>query len=77
VTDETNQTKRKGNLTFPSLFDLVRFVFFAGLTVLVAWVATTGRVGYTMIMLIVAAALAFAVLDLTSYEIVRRTRDRR
>jgi len=35
-------------------------------------VAGTGRVAYTLIMLVVAAALVFAVLDLLDYEMVKR-----
>jgi hypothetical protein len=59
---------------FPSLFDLGRFALFCGLTVLAAWIAGTGRVAYMMIMLVVAAALAYAVLDLVDYELVKRKR---
>jgi hypothetical protein len=59
---------------FPRLFDLGKFALFAGLTVLAAWVAGTGRVAYMMIMLVVAAALAYAVLDLVDYELVKRKR---
>lgn len=58
----------------PSLFDLARFVSFSGLTILAAWIAAFGRVGYTIIMLVVAAALAYAVLDLVDMEIVKRKR---
>ena len=58
----------------PSLFDLARFVLFSGVTLLAAWVAAFGRVAYTVIMLVVAAALIYAVLDLVDYEIVKRKR---
>jgi hypothetical protein len=51
-----------------------RFSVFAGLTVLAAWIAGTGRVAYIFIMLIIAAALVYAVLDLVDYEIVKRKR---
>jgi hypothetical protein len=37
---------------------------FSGLTLLAAWIAGFGRVAYTVTMLVVAAALAYAVLDL-------------
>ena len=57
-----------------SLVDLARFVLFSGLTLLAAWVAAFGRVAYTIIMLVVAAALAYAVLDLVDMEIVKRKR---
>jgi hypothetical protein len=36
--------------------------------------AGTGRVAYVMVMLWLAAALAYAVLDLVDYEIVKRDR---
>ena len=58
----------------PSLFDLARFVVFSGVTLLAAWIAGFGRVAYTIIMLVVAAALAYAVLDLVDMEIVKRKR---
>ena len=51
-----------------------RFAVFAGITFFAAWVAGTGRVAYVLIMLIIAAALAYAVLDLVDYEIVKRRR---
>jgi len=59
---------------FPSLFDLARFVLFSGLTLLAAVLAGAGRVAYTLIMLVIAAALAYAVIDLVDYEIVKRKR---
>ena len=62
------------SVRFPSLFELGRFAVFAGITFFAAWVAGTGRVAYTLIMLIIAAALAFAVVDLVDYEIVKRRR---
>jgi hypothetical protein len=52
----------------------MRFVFFCGLIVVLAVIAGTGRVAYTLVMLVVAAALAFAVLDLVDMEIVKRKR---
>ena len=58
----------------PSLFDLARFVLFSGLTLLAAWIAAFGRVAYTLIMLVVGAALLFAVVDLVDYEVVKRKR---
>ena len=47
---------------------------FSGVTVVAAWIAGFGRVAYTVIMLVVAAALAYAVLDLVDYEIVKKKR---
>jgi hypothetical protein len=58
----------------PGLFDLVRFAVFLGLTLVAAWIAGTGRVGYILTMLVIAAALAYAVLDLADYEIAKRRR---
>jgi 4-hydroxybenzoate polyprenyltransferase len=51
-----------------------RFVLFSAVTLLVAWLAGTGRVAYTFTMLVIAAALVYAVLDLVDYEIVKRER---
>lgn len=56
------------------MFDLLRFAVFSGILLLVAWIAGTGRVAYMFTMLIIAAALAYAVLDLVDYEIVKRRR---
>ena len=56
------------------MFDLARFVMFSGVTILAAWIAGFGRVAYTVIMLVVAAALAYALLDLVDYEIVKKKR---
>jgi hypothetical protein len=53
---------------------LGKFVLLCGVTLLVAWLAGTGRVAYMMVMLWIAAALAYAVLDLIDYEIVKRER---
>jgi len=65
----TNRTIR-----FPGLFDLVRFAVFLVLTLVAAWIAGTGRVAYILTMLVIAAALAYAVLDLADYEIAKRRR---
>jgi hypothetical protein len=56
------------------LIDLAKFAFLSGLILFVAWLAGTGRVAYVMVMLWVAAALGYAVLDLVDYEIVKRGR---
>jgi hypothetical protein len=74
VTKSARYTRSKGNIHLPSLFDLFRFVVFSGLTVLAAWIAGTGRVAYIFIMLVIAAALAYAALDLVDYEIAKRKR---
>ena len=58
----------------PSLFDMGRLVLFSAVALLVAWLAGTGRVAYTFTMLVIAAALVYAVLDLVDYEIVKRKR---
>jgi hypothetical protein len=52
--------------------NLMKFALLAGLIFLAAWVAGTGRVAYVLIMLVVAAALVYAVLDLLDYEMVKR-----
>jgi hypothetical protein len=69
-----NSEKGTRKLHFPSLFDLAKFALFAGVTVFAAWIAGTGRVMYDLVMLVVAAALLYAVLDLVDYEIVKRKR---
>jgi hypothetical protein len=74
VTEGADDAKSRRSLHYPSLFDLGRFAFFSGVTLLAAWVAGTGRVAYVLIMLVIAAALAYAVLDLVDYEIVKRRR---
>ena len=51
-----------------------KFVFLCGVILFVAWLAGTGRVAYVMVMLWIAAGLAYAVLDLVDYEIVKRDR---
>ena len=53
---------------------LAKFVVLAGITLFVAWLAGTGRVMYVLVMLWIAAAFGFAVLDLVDYEIVKRRR---
>ena len=56
------------------LIELVKFAVLSGLIVFLAWLAGTGRVAYVMIMLWIAAGLAYAVLDLVGYEIVKSER---
>jgi hypothetical protein len=56
------------------MIDMALFVLFSGLTLLVALLAGAGYVAYTLVMLIIAAALVYAVLDLIDYEIVKRQR---
>ena len=58
----------------PRLLDLARFVFYSGLIFVAAWIAGTGHVAYTLVMLVIAAALVYAVLDLIDMEIVKRKR---
>ena len=74
VNDGADQREKSRRVQRPSLFDLGRFVLFSGVTLLAAWVAAFGRVADTVIMLVVAAALIYAVLDLVDYEIVKRKR---
>jgi hypothetical protein len=56
------------------LIHLAKFALLCGVILLVAWMAGTGRVAYVMVMLWLAAALGYAVLDLIDYEIVKRER---
>ena len=72
--ESADHSNRRRNIPFPSLFDLIRFAAFAGLTLFVAWMAGTGRVAYDFVMLLIAAALAFAVVDLVGYEMVKKHR---
>ena len=56
------------------LIQLAKFVLLAGVILFLAWLAGTGRVAYMMVMLWIAAALAYAVLDLVDHEIVKKGR---
>ena len=51
---------------------VAKFALLSGVTLFVAWLAGTGRVAYVMVMLWIAAALGYAVLELIDYEIVKR-----
>ena len=55
---------------------VAKFVLLSGRILFLAWLAGTGHVAYTMIMLWIAAALAYAVVDLVDYEIRKRERRR-
>lgn len=67
--------ERTGRMHVPSMWDMGRFVLFCGLTLLAAWIVATGRVAYVFGMLVLAAALTYAVLDLLDYEVAKRRRD--
>ncbi len=56
------------------LIQLAKFALLSGLILFLAWLAGTGRVAYVMVMLWIAAGLAYAVLDLVDYEVVKRER---
>jgi hypothetical protein len=56
------------------LIQLAKFALLSGLILFLAWLAGTGRVAYVMVMLWIAAAFGYAVLDLVDYEIVKRKR---
>ena len=56
------------------LIGLAKFAVLSGLILFLAWLAGTGRVAYMMIMLWIAAGLAYAVLDLVGYEVVKSER---
>jgi 4-hydroxybenzoate polyprenyltransferase len=68
--------KSRAGFPRPRLSGLALFAFGSGLGFLVAWIATTGRVAYVFVMLLLAAALAYAVIDLMDYEIVKKNRQR-
>jgi hypothetical protein len=51
---------------------LAKFALVCGVILFVAWLAGTGRVGYIMVMLWIAAALGYAVLELVDYEIRKK-----
>ena len=74
VAEGADHPRKSRSIHPPSLLDLAKFVLFSGVTLLAAWIAGIGRVAYTLIMLVVAAALVYAVLDLIDYEIVKRKR---
>jgi hypothetical protein len=52
------------------------FLLIAAVIFFVAWMAGTGRVGYVMVMLWIAAALGYAVIDLVDHEIVKKDKRR-
>jgi hypothetical protein len=56
------------------LIQLAKFALLSGLILFLAWLAGTGRVVYVMVMLWIAAAFGYALLDLVDYEIVKRKR---
>jgi hypothetical protein len=58
------------------LIQLGKFVLLSGVILFLAWLAGTGRVAYVMVMLWIAAALGYAVIDLVDHEIVKRGRRR-
>lgn len=58
------------------MIQLAKFALVSGVILFLAWMAGTGRVAYVMVMLWIAAALGYAVLDLVDYEIVKRDRRR-
>jgi hypothetical protein len=76
VDERVEQPESPRGIRRPSMFDIARFVVFSGLTLLAAWIAGFGHVAYTIVMLVVAAALGYAVLDLVDMEIVKRKRQR-
>jgi 4-hydroxybenzoate polyprenyltransferase len=55
---------------------LAMFACLCGLILFLAWLAGTGRVAYMMVMLWIAAALGYALIDLVDYELVKRDRRR-
>jgi hypothetical protein len=74
VARRANSPRGTRTIHVPSLFHLGKFALFAGITVFAAWIAGTGPVMYDLVMLVVAAALLYAVIDLVDYEIVKKKR---
>jgi len=72
MSSDPDHPKPTWAIPMPSMSDLGRFVVFSGITLLGVVLAETGRVAYTLLMLIIAAALVYAALDLVDYEIVKR-----
>ena len=75
MTGSSDYPKIERAIHMPSLSDMVLFVLLSGVLFFAAWIAGTGRVAYMFVMLIVAGALGYAVLDLLGMEIRRRPRD--
>jgi heme/copper-type cytochrome/quinol oxidase subunit 4 len=76
VSGDADDSTGRGKPTRSIGVEVAKFAFFAALTVLAAWVAATGRVAYMFTMLVIAAALGYAVLDCVGYEIVKKRRRR-
>ena len=74
--DVMEKPKSKAGFHMPGLGALALFALGSGLGFLAAWLAKTGRVAYVFVMLLLAAALAYAVVDLMDYEIVKKGRRR-
>jgi hypothetical protein len=74
VTAGSDDPKRETRVGLPSMRELATFVLYCGVILLGAWIAGTGRVAYTLVMLLIAAAFAYAVVDLVDYEIVKKKR---
>jgi hypothetical protein len=74
MTEPVERPSTARGIPVPTLLDLVKFVAFAGITLLGVLLAGAGRVAYTMIMLIIAAALVYAAIDLVDYEMVKKKR---
>lgn len=56
------------------MIEMATLAFVAGVIFLLAWLASTGRVAYVLLMLWIAAGLAFAAIDLIGYELVKKGR---
>jgi uncharacterized membrane protein YkvA (DUF1232 family) len=76
VADDATDTTSRDRPARSIGVEIARFVFFAAVTVVAAWFAATGRVAYMFTMLVIAAALGYAVIDCVGYEIVRKQRRR-
>jgi hypothetical protein len=74
VSGDAGNPASKGSIRSSMPAHVMRFALYSGILLLVAWVAGTGRVAYTMIMILIAAALGFAIVDSVGYRIVKRER---
>jgi hypothetical protein len=56
------------------MIEMGTLALLAGVIFFLAWLASTGRVAYVLVMLWIAAGLAFAAIDLIGFELVKKRR---
>jgi hypothetical protein len=74
MTGDAGNPATNRSTPYSMLAHVLKFAFLSGVLLFVAWMAGTGRVAYILIMLLIAAALGFAVVDSVGYAIVKRER---